>query len=93
LEKKQSVRKQTVWYTLDIPLPFGPKEFVGFPGLVIEVEDHNLTYKVRKIKLNPQKEITLKKPIKGKKMSQNEYDKVVEDFSISIRNKLKKNKY
>lgn len=89
-KKKQSIRKQTVWYTLDIPLPFGPKEFAGFPGLVIRVEDHNLIYEVKKINLNPQKKITLKKPNKGKKMSENEYDKVVEGFSISIRNKLKK---
>lgn len=90
-KKKKSMRNQTVWYTLDIPLPFGPKEFVGFPGLVIEVIDHNLIYEVKKISLNPQKKITLKKPNKGKKMSENEYNKVVESFSISIRNKLKKN--
>lgn len=88
-KKKQSIRKQTVWYTLDIPLPLGPKEFVGFPGLVIKVEDHNLIYEIKKINLNPQKKIALKKPNKGKEMSQDEFNKILEGFSTSIRNKVK----
>lgn len=30
-----------IWYTPDINIPFGPSKYVGFPGLVVEI-NHNL---------------------------------------------------
>jgi len=32
-------RNYAAWYTVDIPLPYGPYKFYGLPGLVIKVED------------------------------------------------------
>lgn len=32
------------WYTVDIPLPYGPYKFYGLPGLVVEVEDSTHLY-------------------------------------------------
>ena len=32
-------REYVAWYTVDIPLPYGPYKFYGLPGLVVEVED------------------------------------------------------
>ena len=32
-------RDYAAWYTVDIPLPYGPYKFYGLPGLVIKVED------------------------------------------------------
>jgi GLPGLI family protein len=34
-----------VWFTEEIPLPFGPREFVGFPGLVVEVYSSALHFR------------------------------------------------
>lgn len=37
-------RQYSVWYTLDIPLPYGPYKFHGLPGLILKVEESNGMY-------------------------------------------------
>ncbi len=37
-------REYVAWYSVDIPLPYGPYKFYGLPGLVIEVEDLSKLY-------------------------------------------------
>ncbi len=37
-------REYVAWYTVDIPLPYGPYKFYGLPGLVMEVEDLTKLY-------------------------------------------------
>lgn len=32
-------RNYIAWYTLDIPIPYGPFKFFGLPGLVIKIEE------------------------------------------------------
>lgn len=82
--------KQVVWYTMEIPLPYGPKDFVGLPGLVIRAFERNLIYSVKKIELNSKKKIKIEIPNKGKKVTKEEYDKIVEGSSSEIRLMLKR---
>lgn len=37
-------REYVAWYTVDIPLPYGPYKFYGLPGLVVEIEDLTKLY-------------------------------------------------
>lgn len=37
-------REYTVFYTMDIPLPYGPYKFYGLPGLILKVEDSRGMY-------------------------------------------------
>ena len=37
-------RKYTAWYTLDVPIPYGPYKFSGLPGLIIRIEESNGMY-------------------------------------------------
>jgi len=83
------INKQTVWYTLEIPLPYGPKNFVGFPGLVLRAQEGNLVYEARKIILNPKEEIIINKPAKGEEISEEKYDEILEKAAITINNKIK----
>ena len=59
------------WYTKEIPVSFGIKEFHGLPGLTLELitnyESGKLCYIVTDIQLKPEEEIEIEKP-KGKRI-------------------------
>lgn len=60
------------WYAPEIPVSFGPKQFNGLPGLILELKDTHYTFFVDKIELFPSKKIVIK-PFKGKVISEEEY--------------------
>ncbi|MGF1554861.1 GLPGLI family protein [Paucihalobacter sp.] len=74
-----------VWFTPDIPLPFGPKGFSGLPGLIMEaVINKNTVLYITNINFNSTDvEKKLIKPKKGKNITKDEYLKL----SASIREK------
>ncbi len=37
-------RNYTAWYTLEIPLPYGPYKFHGLPGLIVSISDSSNTF-------------------------------------------------
>ncbi|WP_366944332.1 GLPGLI family protein [uncultured Formosa sp.] len=52
-ERIMGVRKQhiTAWYTEDIPINDGPKDFNGLPGLILQVNtNNNVLIKFEKLK-------------------------------------------
>ncbi len=69
-------KKITVWYTLQIPISNGPSNYEGLPGLILEINDGKTTLVCSKIILNPKKEITIKEPVRGKKITQDKFDTV-----------------
>ena len=81
-----------VWYTLDIPFGFGPARFNGLPGLVLEEFDNVLHYKAIKIELNNKKSIDKKiqKPQKGKRVTEKEYIKILNNSYPFLFKKSKK---
>lgn len=70
-------RKVIAWYAPKIPLSFGPNEFNGLPGLILELEEGLALFKVSKINLKPKKKIVINKPTKGKNISLQEYHLIV----------------
>lgn len=68
----------TVWYTPGIPVKHGPDQFYGLPGLVLEVNDGELTILCSKIVLNPKDGVNIEKPKKGKKVNQAEFNEIQE---------------
>ena len=67
------------WYTMEIPVSNGPREFWGLPGLILELHDGNTTLLCSKIIINPKEKIEIKAPKNGKKVTQKEFDKIQED--------------
>ena len=63
------------WYTPDIPVPHGPEQYWGLPGLIIQLDDGKITYLLTKVVLNPEKKIRIKKPRRGKKINEKELQK------------------
>ncbi|MEP0264993.1 GLPGLI family protein [Dokdonia sp.] len=69
----------TAWYTPMIPASHGPAEFGGLPGLILELNTGNTTMLCTKVVLNPQEEIAIEVPEKGKKVTREEYRKIVDE--------------
>ncbi|MCG1035147.1 GLPGLI family protein [Polaribacter sargassicola] len=65
---------EEVWFTPDIPVPFGPMGYGGFPGLVVEVKNNNILI-LRLTKVNFLKgQSNIEKPTKGEILSKKQYD-------------------
>jgi len=67
----------TAWYTPQIPISQGPKDFWGLPGLILEVNYNKTILLCTKIVLNPKDKKSIAAPTKGKVVSQVEYDKII----------------
>lgn len=73
--KGETLRTAIAWYAFDLPYNFGPSEFSGLPGLIIELNFIG-KYRIRatKIELNS-KNIHVAPPSKGKIISRDDYAK------------------
>ena len=65
----------TVWYAIDIPVNHGPDKYSGLPGLILEVNDDEVTILCSKVVLNPKDTVKIKAPTNGKVISQKDFDK------------------
>jgi len=66
----------TAWYTPDIPISNGPDSYWGLPGLIMEISDGRTNMICSKLTLNPKEGVTIEKPTKGKKITQNEFEEI-----------------
>ena len=79
-EKKPEMEERivTAWYTPQIPVNNGPAKYQGLPGLILEIHDGKLTIVCSKIVINPEDKIKIEEPTKGKEVSQEEYEEIME---------------
>ena len=68
----------TAWYTPQIPVNNGPAQYHGLPGLILEVNDGRETLICSKIVLNPKEKISIEEPTKGKKITQEKFNLIME---------------
>lgn len=72
------------WFAPQLPVSFGPKDFYGLPGLILQVTVNNtLTTKATKIILTD-KISKIKKP-KGRLITQKEYKEFSKNFFKNLR--------
>lgn len=75
IEKKIPI---SAWYCPKIPISFGPKDFNGLPGLILELQDERVTFLVSKIDFNIEKDFKkFEFDTKTEIISQEEFDKIV----------------
>jgi GLPGLI family protein len=79
----------TAWYTPQIPVSQGPGEYWGLPGLILEVNAGTTTVLCTEITMNPKEKVTLKMPKKGKKVTREEYNKIVKKKTDEMREQFR----
>lgn len=69
------------WFTPQIAISGGPGGFGGLPGLILEVNlsEPEMSIVATSIELGLEDDSAIKKPKKGKKVSEEEYTKIVEE--------------
>jgi GLPGLI family protein len=83
MNEKQSV---VAWYTEDIPTSAGPDNYFGLPGLILYLDIDNGTIVFSPTKLEPvSKDIAVKAPTKGNKITREEYRKLMQQQFQSMR--------
>jgi GLPGLI family protein len=75
----------TAWYTTKIAVSNGPRFYGGLPGLIIELADAKKYYSATKVENNTPA-IKIETPTVGKKITQAEYNKEIEDFMQGLKN-------
>jgi GLPGLI family protein len=73
--------KTSVWFTPAIPVSAGPGKFGGLPGLIlaVDIKDGDNVTTATKVDFSPIDISLLEKPNKGKKVTREEYEKIVAD--------------
>lgn len=79
----------TAWYTMQIPVNQGPGKFWGLPGLILELHEGNTSILCTKIEINSDDTETIKIPSKGKKVSQEAYDKISKEKMDEMRERFR----
>ncbi|MDX5476902.1 MAG: GLPGLI family protein [Cyclobacteriaceae bacterium] len=84
-------QKITAWFASDIPVPVGPEELFGLPGLILayDINDGMLIVEAEKITFGePNQPIALPAKMKGREVSGPEYQELVNKFiQTSIKSK------
>lgn len=75
------------WYAPSLAYNFGPIGYGGLPGLIIELQDDKFLYYAAKISLQPKKSIRIKKPTKGKLVTDKEFAKILAETSSAFKRK------
>lgn len=76
----------TAWYTPEIPVSFGPNNYWGLPGLILEINEGESIILCSKVTLSNKEKSKIKVPITGQKVSQDEFDKIKKKKEDSMRN-------
>lgn len=84
----------TAWFAPTLPHSYGPKNYYGLPGLILELTENKTTFLAQKITLQ-KKENKIEKP-KGKTITQEEFDlkqeEMLEMNGIDVKKTIQKEK-
>ena len=88
MEKVKETIQVVAWFTPDIPVPHGPENFFGLPGLILEVQSSGRTLICEKIELNPSAEpVAIIRPKRGKEVTREEFRAIQEESMKQMMNR------
>jgi GLPGLI family protein len=74
------------WYTPEIPVSFGPKNYWGLPGLILEINEGESVILCSKVALNTKEKSKIKLPNTGEKVTQKQFDEIQKEKMDSMKN-------
>jgi GLPGLI family protein len=81
IRNRKNVFHPVVWFTPEIPSSFGPEGFDGLPGLVLEASRNGRAFLfATKIEFDYKGTIQIRKPQKGKDVTEIEYLQIIADL-------------
>lgn len=80
---KNKKKKPIAWFTPEISARFGPKEYFGLPGLILELEEAAVVFKAKEIVLNPKENIEIEKML-GTIITKEKYNKKLQKSYSNI---------
>ncbi|MDY8136546.1 GLPGLI family protein [Aquimarina sp. 2201CG5-10] len=78
----------TAWYTPEIPISNGPENYWGLPGLILETNDGQQSILCSKIVLNAKKKIEISEPTKGKVVTENKFETIMQKKMKEMRDRM-----
>ncbi|MBC6367020.1 GLPGLI family protein [Algoriphagus sp. AK58] len=88
MENVKDTIQVTAWFTPEIPVPHGPENYFGLPGLILEVHNSGRTLICEKIELNPSAEpVAIIRPKRGKEVTRAEFKAVQEEGMKQMMNR------
>ena len=81
VKEEKVIKKRSIvaWYTLEVPISNGPINYGGLPGLILEVNDGDLTIVCSEIVLNPKEVKEIKEPTKGKIVTRKKFEAIAKE--------------
>ena len=88
LFKMEEPKDKTIvaWYTPEIPVSFGPNNYWGLPGLILEINEEDSIILCSKVTLSNKEKSKIKVPITGEKVTQKKFDEIQKKKMASMKN-------
>lgn len=88
LFKMEEPKDKTIiaWYTPEIPVSFGPKNYWGLPGLILEINEEETIILCSKVTLSNKEKSKIKVPNTGEKVTQKKFDEIQKKKMDSMKN-------
>jgi GLPGLI family protein len=80
---KEFSRIITAWYCPELPYSFGPNGYSNLPGLILELNENNLTFGVESINFNIDMKDQITVPNEGEKISEEKYKVIIKERTIN----------
>lgn len=88
MENVKDTIQVTAWFTPEIPVPHGPENYFGLPGLILEAQNSERTLICEKIELNPSANpVKIERPKRGKEVSRDEFRAMQEESMKQMMNR------
>lgn len=76
---REVIETVTAWFCPALPYSFGPSKYAGLPGLILELQEKNIVFVIKSIRLNNNEEYVITIPTAKKEISQAEYNKIINE--------------